>query len=115
MSNDKEYIIEDAARIVNDNISLELKLKLSFEDIIKVLDIEFDYQQQIGLTDETVELCGYPYPGNEDDMQEYIINKCAKVGINLTPNEVDEILDAKLIYLKKKRLIDEEGMQPFYN
>jgi len=115
MNNDIEYIVEDAARIVIDNISLELKLKLSFEDIIKVLDTEFDYQQQIGLTDDSVELCGYPHPVNEDAMQEYIISECAKVSIHLTQNDIEEILEAEAIYLEKIGLIDDEGMQSFHN
>lgn len=49
MENEILYIVEDAAKVVYESISEELKQKLTIDDVIEILDIEFEYQQEVGM------------------------------------------------------------------
>jgi len=112
---DSDYIVEDAAETVYENISDELKEKLHIEDIIEILETEFEYQQKIGLTDEKESFAQIPVDVDSDAMEYYIIQECAKKEIILTFEELGEILDGETKYLGELGLIDEDGIQKLYN
>ena len=110
-----EYIVEDAAEMVYQNISEALQEKLSFDDIVEILEIEFEFLQKSGVTDNPNSIVTLPLEIDEEAKEYYIINRCAQEDIFLTPEELYEILDAETLYLESLGLIDEEGMAPFYN
>ncbi|MHC2993013.1 hypothetical protein OB13_16040 [Pontibacter sp. HJ8] len=109
------YIVEDAAKVVYNNISLKLKNKLSHEEIEIILDIEFEFLEHSGVTSNPDSIVQLPIHIDENAMEYYVINQCVKEGIYLTTNEYHQIMDAETIYLKSLGLIDEEGLAPFYN
>ncbi|WP_181306750.1 hypothetical protein [Rufibacter sp. XAAS-G3-1] len=109
------YYPEDAAKIVQENISAELQHKLSFDDILFILEVEFEFLEQSGVTTNPDSIVPLPIEIEDDAMEYYIINQCASQNIYLTFEEVKEILKAEEVYLRLLGLIDEEGMAPFYN
>jgi hypothetical protein len=115
MENEPEYIVEDAAEIVYENVSLDLKQRFSIDDIIKILEMEFEYQKQIGLVTDNRPFFDFPTPVDTDQMHYFIIHHLAKQNIILTSNDLREVLEAETIYLEKLGLIDEEGWQASNN
>lgn len=109
------YIVEHAAHVVHENIGRLLQIKFPVDSIIQILDIEFEYQQKKGLTDDKKELCGYPMPVNGEEMNAFIMQQCQKSGITIRKDELDEILDKENIYLKMIGAIDEENGSSYYN
>jgi hypothetical protein len=109
------YITEDAAEVVYENISEELKEKLDTEDIVEILEVEFEYQQQTGLVSDQEPIVDIPMDVDFDAMEYFIINECVKKDIILTYDELREILDAETIYLRSLGLIDDEGVQKHFN
>ena len=112
---DSDYIVEEAVETVYENISDDLKEKLDIEDIIVILEVEFEYQQQTGLVSDEESIVDIPREVDFDAMNYFIINECAKKEIILTYDELEEILDAETIYLESLGLIDEEGVQKHFN
>ena len=41
-----EYIVEDAAKFIHAYISEKLSDKYSFDDIVDILEVQFDWQQE---------------------------------------------------------------------
>lgn len=104
MENEIVYIVEDAAKVVYESISEELKKRLNIDDIIEILDKEFEYQQEVGMAGNedsrsTIEI-DIPFDLNEDEMKYYIINNCTKSGIILTYDELNQILEGEDNYFE---------------
>ena len=109
------YVTEDAAEVVYENISDELKEKLDIDNIIEILEVEFEYQQQTGLVSDQESIVDFPRDVDEEAMEYYIIHECAKKEIILTYDELSDILGAETKYLRSLGLIDDEGMQKHFN
>lgn len=109
------YVTEDAARVVYENISDELKEKLDIDDIIKILEVEFEYQQKTGLVSDQESIVDVPMDVDFEAMEYFIINECVKNDIILTYEELSDIMEAETLYLKSLGLIDEEGIQKHFN
>jgi len=109
------YVVEDAAEVVYENISEELKEQLDIEDIIKILEVEIEYQEKTGIISDQESMVYIPMDVDFDAMEYFIINECVKKDIILTYDELREILDAETIYLRSLGLIDNEGVQKHYN
>lgn len=98
------YLVEDAAKIVFENISEQLKQKLTIDEIITILDIEFEYQMEIGMAGDgnpinSIEI-EIPFNLDEDEMKDYMIKNCFLYGIVLTYDELNKVLDGEDKYLK---------------
>jgi hypothetical protein len=104
------YVTEDAAKVVYENISDELKEKLDVDDIIKILEVEFEYQQKTGLVSDQESIVDVPRGVEFDAMEHFIIHECVKSNIILTHEEFLELLEAETIYLDSLGLIDDEGI-----
>jgi hypothetical protein len=115
MGKNINYFLEEAARVIYRNISSGTRLKYSYGDILQILDFEFDYYRKEGLTKNKDALGGFPVPVDEERKKLFILRACNKIGLVLFFHELEEMLDAELIYLKEIGAIDEEGMQPFCN
>lgn len=113
------YFVEDAAEIVHDNISPYLQNKFTIEDIIEILEAEFEFLVKVGIAGERSPIINIPIeiPAqlDEDAMEYFIINNCAKRGVILAKEELAEILEAEMIYLEQLGLIDEEGPGKYCN
>jgi hypothetical protein len=109
------YVTEDAAEVIYENINEELKEKLDIEDIIEILEVEFEYQQQTGLVSDQESIVDIPMDVDEDAMEYYIIHECAKKEIILTYDELSDILGAETKYLRSLGLIDDDGIQKHFN
>lgn len=112
--NEPIYVTEDAAEVVYENISDELKEKFDIEDIIKILEVEFEYQQKTGLASDQESIVDVPRGVDFEAMEYYIIHECVKSDIILTHEEFLEILEAETIYLDSLGLVDDEGVQKHF-
>lgn len=114
-----DYIVEDAAEVIINNISKELHLKFSYEDIIEILEIEFQFLQLNGVASDKPSIIDIPIQIttklDEDAMEYFIINQFAKKNIYITFEELQEILDAEMLYLEQQGLIDDEGASQYLN
>ncbi|GAB2540928.1 hypothetical protein [Rufibacter soli] len=115
MDNEIEYIEEDAAQTIHQNISPVLRAKLTVEDIIDILDIEFEFQHSIGLTSESKPIVDYPIPVDEEKKLEYILKGCWEEGLELTREELLEVFEMEIIYLRKIGAIEDDGMSQHLN
>jgi hypothetical protein len=117
--NEPEYIVEDAADIVFENISLALQRKLSVEDIIEILETEFAFLKQAGVARDQPSVIDVPItiPIQVDDeaLAYFIIHRCAQKDIYLTHQELREIMDAETVYLEQIGVIDDGGLGKYYN
>lgn len=114
-----EYIVEDAAALVLENISAKLQEKLSLDDIIEILEIEFEFLEQSGIAgnkssivDIAIEI---PIQLDEAEMEYFILNRCAQENIYLTIEDLQEILVAEMKYLDQLGLIDHDGPGKYLN
>ncbi len=104
---DPEYIMEDAINIVYDNISDELKTKLSKNDIEVILDIGTDYLVTLGAAYEEDLNKNEVMDVDMDKMYDYVVENAAKHKIMLDDDQVSEIFDAEEIYLREIGVIED--------
>jgi hypothetical protein len=109
------YDIDEAAEVVYENISEELKEKLDIEDIAKILEVEIEYQEKTGIISDQESMVDIPMDVDFDAMDYYIIHECAKKEIILTYEELEDIMEGETIYLRKLGLVDDDGVQKHFN
>lgn len=103
-----KYIVEDSAKFVHNYISDELSNKYSYDDILDILEVEFEWQQENlinKIVDDSIDLP--PFEIDEEGMMRFIINHCEAVDIFLTTEELDEILEGEMEYMQSIGLIIE--------
>jgi hypothetical protein len=106
---DPEFIVEDAAKVIYENIGIALKSKLTLDKIGDILDIEVDFYKLKGLiSDEKPkdDSKGEAPFIDTDELARYLADNCVKKGIDLTQEEASEILKAEDIYMKQIGLFD---------
>jgi hypothetical protein len=104
---ENDYINEDAAEMILENIPNEMREKFDFDDIMLILNIIEDYYEILELKDaeNTVENkvippeLGAPVDLDEEELKYHIIKNAAGNGLILTEEELAEILYAELLYL----------------
>ena len=102
------YKVEEAARVVLYNISPEIKSKFTIEQIIDVLDEEFEFLKQLGLvSDERPPKDSGNYFLDTNELVNFLVKTCPKKGISISYEEVSDILDAEIIYMKQIGIIEE--------
>ncbi len=107
-----EYDLNEASEVVWNNIPAYMREKYGIEDILKVLDIEFDYLELAGFVlkeGEELPFSSYPEEIDCDELQIYILKNAKKADIFLTYDELDEILDAENIYLDMNGMLSDAG------
>ncbi|PRY14335.1 hypothetical protein CLV24_104145 [Pontibacter ummariensis] len=114
-----EYILEDAAAVVFQSIPKDLQKKLSYLAIMEILETEFEFLEQCHIAaspDSVVDiLIEVPVKLDEEAMEYYIINQCAKKDIYLSYEDIQAILNAELIYLEQQGLLDDEVPGKYLN
>ena len=101
-NNDIEFIYdnEDAIKVILDNISDELREKLSEEDLDIILDLKFDYLESINIVGDPDKPHFNTYTADVDfdARDEYVINNALKHDIYLSKDELQEIWDGEYEY-----------------
>jgi hypothetical protein len=104
---DNDYIIEDAAEMILDNIPDELRTKFDFEDIMMILEIIEEFYDQtvyknIEVTKYTLLIppeLGAPIDLDEEKLKYHVMKNAADQGLIINDSEVSEILNAEMLYL----------------
>jgi hypothetical protein len=112
--NDDQFIydLDEAAKIVWENIPQTLRDKYAFGEIYFILETEFDYLDSIGILldeDEETPICDYPKDIDQPKMEKLMVEKANEMGIELTYDEVGEILDAEMIYYDMNGALGDMG------
>ena len=106
-----EYIVEDAAMVVYDSISPNLQEKLSFDDIIKILDFKFDYLESVNIAGDS-EMPQFDTPITADldgeALDDFAIANAVKEDIYLSKDELGEIWDGELKYFELNGQLGED-------
>ena len=97
------YEENKATDVTYNALSESTKQIIKKNDVKNILNLEFQYQQKIGLA-------GIKFNGSQknkeavqidDDLNKYIIQEAAKKGKQYSNDLIDKILAAEEVYLKK--------------
>ena len=106
------YDVDEAAEVVWQHLPRYMKEKFAFGEIYFILETEFNYLDSIGIMineDEEFPVCGYPKDIDQPKMEKLMVEKVNEMGIELTLNEVGEILDAEMIYYDMNGALGDMG------
>ncbi len=106
------YDLDDAAEVVWQHIPQYMKEKFAFGEIYFILETEFNYLDSIGIMineDEEFPVCDYPRDIDQPKMEKLMVEKANEMGIELTLDEVGEILDAEMIYYDMNGALGDMG------
>jgi hypothetical protein len=106
------YDLEDATNVVMQNLSQHLLLKYFHEDISFILKQQMEYLSSIGLMydeDQEMPICEYPVTLDQEALENYIMTNAIRNDIYLSYDELDDILDAELVYYKMNGAIGDIG------
>ena len=106
------YDLEDATNVVLQNLSQHLLLKYCHEDISFILKQQMEYLTSIGLMydeDQEMPICDYPVTLDQEALESYIMSNSIRNDIYLSYDELDDILDAELVYYKMNGAIGDIG------
>ena len=106
------YDLEDATNVVMQNLSQHLLLKYCHEDISFILKQQMEYLSSIGLMydeDQEMPICEYPVTLDQEALENYIMTNAIRNDIYLSYDELDDILDAELVYYKMNGAIGDIG------
>lgn len=92
------YEVEEATSVTYSNLAQETKTALSKEDVRLILDLEFEFQREMGITGEKPKREIKDYTG---EATEFIIQESKKKGKNFTSQQIEDVLKAEDVYLKK--------------
>ena len=105
---DTGFFVEDAAKVICENIGIALKSKLTLDKIGDILDIEIDFYKLKGLVsdEKPKDDSKKEHPFIDiDELTRYLLENCAKKEMDLTYDEVSEILEAEEIYMRQIGII----------
>ncbi|AMM52424.1 hypothetical protein TH61_16230 [Rufibacter sp. DG15C] len=115
MDEEIHYIVEDAAEVVYENLGRLMQIKFPVADIIKILDLEFEYQKLVGVASEKKSISNYPVTLDTEEITAFVLRKCKDIGIVIREDELEEIFEKEFIYLEMIGLIDDEDGLPHLN
>lgn len=97
----------EAGKVTYANLPENLKSKLTNQDVDLILELEFQYQQKVGLTDDS----NAPTPTEpvvmDDKLNQFIIEEAKKSNKEYASADIDEVLKAEEAYLKQIGAIKE--------
>ena len=101
------YDPAEASKVTYANLPENLRSKLTNQDVDLILELEFQYQQKVGLTDDS----NTPAPSEpvvmDDKLNQFIIEEAKKSNKAYTSENIDEVLKAEEAYLKQIGAIKE--------
>lgn len=92
------YDIEEATPITYNNLAPNTKTALSREDVRLILDQEFEFQREMGITGEKPKKEIKDYTS---EAIQFIAQESKKKGKNFTNQQIDDVLKAEEVYLEK--------------
>ncbi len=97
----------EAGKVTYDSLSEDFKTILTKEDVNLILDLEFQYQQNVGLTSES-EKSNQDEPFVMDNkLNQFIIAEAEKKNKTYSTETIDAVINAEDVYLKKIGVIKE--------
>lgn len=92
------YEVEEATSITYRNLAQETKTALSKEDTRLILDLEFEFQREMGITGERPKKEIKDYTS---EAIQFITQEAKKKGKNFTSQQIADVLKAEEVYLEK--------------
>ena len=105
------YIPNDSVELVWGSISIELKNKITLNDLNIIIRLLLQFYDQTGLIEHNDKA-----PENDpislsdtidEEITQHLIKESARNKINLSEKDIEEILDGEYEYLKKIGVIEE--------
>ena len=101
------YDPAEAGKVTYKNLSEDFKTKLTKEDVDLILDLEFQYQQNVGLTGDS----GNPKPDEpfmmDNKLNQFILAEAEKKNKTYSTEAIDAVITAEETYLKQIGAIKE--------
>ena len=106
---DTLYDDDEAVEVITDSISEELRGKISKEDILVIIDLEFQYLESVNLLldPDKPSLVNYMADLDGDALDSYVIEKALKHGIYLSLDELQEIWEGEDVYYEMNGMLSE--------
>jgi len=91
----------DAGKVTYANLPEDVKNRLTNQDIDLILELEFQYQQKIGLVSDSISSGSTEPVVMDEKVIEFIINEAKKSQRKYSSDDVDKVLKAEVFYLKQ--------------
>lgn len=92
------YEVEEATTVTYSNLPQETKVALSKEDTRLILDLEFEFQREMGITGEKPKKEIKDYTS---EAIQFITQESKKKGKIFTSQQINDVLKAEEVYLEK--------------
>ena len=99
------YDVGEATPITYNNLTLDTKATLSKDDVRLILDLEFEFQREVGMTGEKPKKEVKDYT---NEATEFIIQESKKKGKNFTSKQINDVLAAEEVYLEKLGVLEKK-------
>ena len=103
------YCFEDAADIILQQIPTSLRERIRLEDILFVLECKDEYLDTTYPNVAMPALNEFPQEINIRDMIRYLMIQIQQEQVDLSENDLTEILDAELYYFEKNGALRDAG------
>lgn len=101
------YDTVEAGKVTYANLPENLKSKLTNQDVDLILELEFQYQQKVGLTSDSNAPATSEPVVMDDKLNQFIIEEAKKSNKTYSSEDIDEVLKAEEVYLKQIGAIKE--------
>lgn len=99
------YYMSEAAQVIRENISEELKAKYNYDTVFLFLKLMDDYYDEIGVNAygmrEGEKIPAFDGIVDDGEIADYIITHAAEKGISVKKENMLEMLNAEFIYLQQ--------------
>lgn len=99
------YDVEEATPITYNNLAPDTKATLNKNDVRLILDLEFEFQREMGMTGEKPKKEVKDYT---NEAIEFIIQESKKKGKNFTSKQMNDVLTAEELYLEKLGMLEKK-------
>jgi hypothetical protein len=107
-----QYNIEDAVAVIWDNIDEMIKNKFSYEDVYRIVEIENEILTELGINvpdDDFGNEFDIPIEVDWDKVKSDMICRLELESIRISMEEIDDILDAELLYYELNGALRDAG------
>jgi hypothetical protein len=103
------YCFDDAVEVIFRNISNSIRFKYTWEDVMLILELKDEYYDLCSqhITDDTI--CEFPVEIDEEDLRKHILFHAPYNDLEITEEDLIEILDAELVYFEQNGALRDAG------
>jgi hypothetical protein len=103
------YCFDDAVEVIFRNIPNHIRFKYTWEDVMLILELKDEYYDLCtqNITDDNV--CEFPIEIDEEDLRKHILYHAPLNDLNLSEEDLIEILDAELVYFEQNGALRDAG------